>query len=138
MNATPVRHIPRIFGRRRPWLSPALTAGLVLALLISGQAHRAAADTTPSTCAINGLLLSPCPVSATGTLPPDLLNASQLSQGLYAATPAQAQSLQNLEQAAVSNTLADHGLPASDATAAQSWGRNDAEAELWALLVQAI
>lgn len=73
-----------------------------------------------------------------GTLPPDLLNASQLSQGIYAATAAQVLSLQHLQQAAIANTLQDHGLPASDAAAVQSWGRADAEAELWALFVQTI
>ena len=36
------------------------------------------------------------------------------------------------------NTLADHGLPESDRDAVLSWGRDDAEAELWALIVEAI
>ena len=31
-----------------------------------------------------------------------------------------------------------HVVPSSDAAAVQSWGRADAEAALWALLVQAI
>ncbi len=88
--------------------------------------------------------------AASGSAPADLLNISQilydmrvaqlkgLPAPLYAATPAQIQSLQTLEQAAVSATLADHGLPASDADAVQSWARADADAELWALFVQAI
>jgi len=38
----------------------------------------------------------------------------------------------------VSATIVDHGLSADDAAAVQSWGRADAEAELWSLLVQAI
>ena len=41
-----------------------------------------------------------------GCLPPDLLTLS----GLYAATPGEADSLQDLETQAVANTIADHGL----------------------------
>ncbi|HKS69337.1 MAG TPA: Ig-like domain repeat protein, partial [Ktedonobacterales bacterium] len=45
--------------------------------------------------------------------------------------------LDNLQQQAITNTLADHGLPSSEAMAVQGWARDDAEAELYALLVQA-
>ncbi len=90
--------------------------------------------------------------AADGTGPADLVNDIGLSgasrvllygnnplpQSLYAATAAQQSSLEDLEQQAVANTLADHGLPSSDAGAAQAWGRDDAEGELWALLAQAI
>ena len=81
--------------------------------------------------------------AANGTGPADLINDvglsdNPLARGLYSATPAQQASLEDLEQQAVVNTLADHGLPSSDAAAAQTWGRDDAEGELWALLTQAI
>jgi hypothetical protein len=92
------------------------------------------------------------PASADDVGPAHLLNQATLTQycgrvtpstitfaqSLYCATPAQVLSLQNLEQTAITNTLTDHGLPAGDAAAVQSWGRDDAEAELWGLIVQAI
>lgn len=59
------------------------------------------------------------------------------SNGLYYATPAEDIALNDLQQQAITNTLSDHGLPSSDAAAVQSWARDDAEAELYALLVQA-
>jgi hypothetical protein len=73
--------------------------------------------------------------AAGGTAPADLLNLAGLTE---TATPAQIVSLKDLEQQAVSNTLTDHGLPESDFDAAQTWGRDTAEGELWALLVQAV
>jgi len=68
-----------------------------------------------------------------------LLNPSlNGGNGVYAANDAQYASLRNLENQAVGNTLHDHRLPQSDATAAQTWGREDALAELWLLFVEAI
>ena len=58
--------------------------------------------------------------------------------GLYAATAAQYAALQDFQAQAIQNTLADHGLPQSDATAVQTWGRSDALAELWLLIAKAI
>lgn len=102
----------------------------------------AAADLiVPVVCTVDGqqiISLVPCDSIVPSFSPPDLLNIQTLSQGEYAATTAQAASLQDFEQAAVSDVLSDHGLPASDASAVQSWGRDAAEAELWALIVQAI
>ena len=46
--------------------------------------------------------------------------------------------MRNLSDQAIENTLADHQLPASDRDAALSWARDDAEAELWGLIVEAI
>jgi hypothetical protein len=43
-----------------------------------------------------------------------------------------------LEREAVENTVRDHQLPAGDAAAVRSWGRADALAEMWGLVVQAI
>ena len=83
--------------------------------------------------------------------PPDLFNLSALqvpatlpstgdyyAGGIYSATSAQIASLQVLEQEAVTNTISDHALAATDTEAVESWARPDAKAELWALLVQAI
>lgn len=56
---------------------------------------------------------------------------------LFSATAAQITALHALEQQAVADTLADHGLPGSDANAASTWGRDDAESELFLLLTQA-
>ena len=60
------------------------------------------------------------------------------SDGIYQATSAEQTALSNLEAQAVANTLSDHDLPSSDADAVMTWGQADAEAELWALIVQAI
>ena len=43
-----------------------------------------------------------------------------------------------MEEQAVDDVLADHGLPASDRDAVLSYARYDALAELWALIVQAL
>jgi hypothetical protein len=73
-----------------------------------------------------------------------LLNNTELianrvgAERLYAATPAELASLHVFEQKAIHDTLTDHGLPASDSAAVQTWGRADALAELWGLVVQAI
>ena len=100
-----------------------LTAGVVIAL-VAGSLF--APLTTGSAKAAT---YSPAP----------LLNvAIDGGDGIYSATGAQYASLQNLETQAVQNTLAEHGLPSSDAAAVQTWGRADAEAELWALIINAI
>ena len=69
-----------------------------------------------------------------GCLPPDFLNLS----GLYAATPDQSTSLENLESQAVTNVIAAHGLSLTDQNAVLAWGRADAEADLFTLLEEAI
>jgi hypothetical protein len=125
-----VRRILSILGRRRA-LPRVFASVLLLTMLASALPHATPAR-ADNLCTLNPTL---CPPPPTNFAPADLLD---LGQPLYAATAAQVQSLENLEQAAVSNTIRDHGLPSSDANAAQSWGRDDAEAELWALLVQAI
>jgi hypothetical protein len=131
MNITLLRHLlPSCVRRRRDTLLRVFAAVLAVTMLATGLSHTAPARAA-STCTD----ASGNPVDCT---PPALLNLYQLSQGLYSATDAQRQSLANLEQQAVKATSSDHGLASSDATAAQTWGRDDAEAELWALLVQAI
>ncbi|MGH3631175.1 MAG: hypothetical protein ACRDRL_27500, partial [Sciscionella sp.] len=98
-----------------------------------------AADGAGFTCVTSGGLIIgqglPCDY---GTSPPPLLNELALQSGTYAATPAQQASLSNVEQQAVANTISDHKLSASDTTAVQTWGRDDAEGELWALIVRAV
>jgi hypothetical protein len=85
---------------------------------------------------LTALALRPDSAHADATLrPPSLLN---LNQTLYAATSAQATSLRNLELQAVANTIQDHGLAPGDTNAVQSWGRYNAEAELFALIEQSI
>jgi hypothetical protein len=78
------------------------------------------------------------------TPPADLLNFTLLStpgQPFYA-TPAQIASLKTLQQKAIQNLLTDHQLPSDptngEQTAAQTWGRTDALAELYGLITQAI
>ncbi len=67
--------------------------------------------------------------------PPKLLN---LNQSLYAATPAQVTSLRKLEEDAVEDVIEEHGLSDGDTKAVQTWGRHEALAHLWTLLLEAI
>ena len=46
--------------------------------------------------------------------------------------------LLRFERQAVQDTVRDHGLSSSDSSAAQTWGRSTALAELWALILQAV
>lgn len=70
--------------------------------------------------------------------PDQLLNRGQLNGGRHFATAAQQAALAELMQTAVANTAAVHQVPASELSAVQTWGRPDAQAELWGLVVQAI
>ncbi len=69
---------------------------------------------------------------------PAVLDSGLADDGIYQATSAEQTALSDLEAQAVANTLSDHDLPSSDADAVMTWGQADAEAELWALIVQAI
>jgi len=56
-------------------------------------------------------------------------------EGLFTtSTAAQVTALQDLQTLAISNTLKSFNLPASDAAAVQTWGRDDALAQLFTLL----
>jgi hypothetical protein len=133
---------PRRGQHRRRSLSLRLlgfAVALVVCLLVAGF--------PPSTRVTPARAASTCTDSLGNTIPcapPPLLNPALLAPArvgtgdLYAATPAQQQSLQNLEQQAVTNTITDHQLASGDGTAVQSWGQDDAEAELWNLLVSAV
>jgi hypothetical protein len=84
-----------------------------------------------------------CTSSIPNCTPPPLLNDSELiasrlgPERPYAATPGQRAALHYFERQAVENTLRDHDLPAGDAAAVQSWGRADALAQLFGLVVAA-
>jgi hypothetical protein len=67
--------------------------------------------------------------------PPDLLN---LDQPLYAASTAQANSMKNLQDRAIKDVIQSHGLADGDTAAVMTWGRNEAQAELFAVLVNAV
>ena len=136
MNTTPSR--PRHAHPSLDWRNRLLRVfAAFLAMAMLASAHTRAASADP--CRI--IIGDPTP-PVCGTAVPDLLSMEALlgatGNGLYLATTAQIQSLQVLEQAAVSATIRDHRLAAGDADAVQSWGRGDAQAELWALIVQAI
>ena len=85
---------------------------------------------------IMGLAVGPATAGADGgvitTPPPPLLPSVPNAQiGIFGTTDAQYAALQNFQNQAIQNTLQDHGLPQSDATAVQTWGRVDAESALW-------
>lgn len=67
-----------------------------------------------------------------------LLNRGQINGGRHYATDPQRAALTTMMQTAVANTAATHQVPAAELAAVQTWGRPDAQAELWGLIVQAI
>ena len=136
---------PRRGRRLRRAASSAMAVLMVLGVLelMPGRPASAQTPTAPFACVRDGLLLGSWVPCDYGTQPPDLLNAYLLSSGrlggsLYSATAEQREALDRMQDQAVSNTVARFGLPASDADAVKSWGRNDALVELWALLAEAI
>jgi hypothetical protein len=122
---SPTAHPTRPLSKKWQHVLLHLFAIVIALTAFMPSAKLAHADTI--VCSLN----DGCPVYP----PPDLLN---LNQSLYNATPAQVDALQYLEDQAVANTIADHALATTDGNAVKSWGRDDAEAELFALLVQAI
>ncbi len=116
--------------RGRLLLPLVAVSAMLMALTVGGQPADAntTGATNPGCSEINTASFSP------GCLPPLLLNLS----GLYAATPTQTAGLLNLETDAIENTIEDHGLASTDENAVLSWGRDDVEAELFGLIVQAI
>jgi hypothetical protein len=82
---------------------------------------------------------APCD-SAWPCSPPPLLNLddSAPDRALYRATPAQKTALRKFESEAIANVITAHGLSAGDTAAVQTWGRDEALAELYKLLVAAI
>jgi hypothetical protein len=117
-----------IFAR----LLGAFTSFLLLAsMLPAAQPAQAATTCTIALDPKTGQAAPTCPSFA----PPELLN---LSQPLYAATADQTAALQHLETQAVNDVITGHGLSPADGNAVTSWGRAEAQAELYALLVKAI
>src|SRR6201999_3476200 len=104
---------------------------VVTFLAVINSSARASAD-TPSSFPPAELLSLPA-LSA-----PELNNGAYYPAGVYSATSAQRTSLQHLENQAVADTISDHGLAATDTNAVLTWGRNDADAELWGLLNNAV
>ncbi len=132
------RNVARERGRhgRTKWLSIAVIAVLVVAFSLNP------ATPTPARADCIGVI---CPGGGPGTVPPAiLLNPDQITGNgqfagnIYNATPAQVKSLDNLQAQAIQNMLSEHGLPSSDYTAAETWGRDDALADLWGLILQAM
>jgi hypothetical protein len=136
------------------WLAThILSARLVypLAVLVAlGEPVRAAVATarppdegSPSTTSSEPQQLDPNLIQLCGYneekcepwAPPPLLN---LDQQVFFASSAQRTSLRELEKKAVANVIKDHGLTDADSIAVQTWGRYEALAEMYALLVQAI
>jgi hypothetical protein len=111
-------------------------AGLCLAAFTLVPISFAVATSTASAQTCIPAIPSSC--QSTEVAAPLLSQFIDGGNGIYAATDAEYASLVNLENQAVQNTLADHGLPQSDAIPAQTWGRDDALAELWQLIVQAM
>ncbi len=120
MNWHPLHRLLPARKARRRVLVLFLAVVLLTPIGLIPQAQTASAQT------------SDCDVAACP--PPALLN---LNQPLYAATAAQMSSLENLETEAVNNITAAYGLSPSDSDSVLSWGRADADAELYALLLQA-
>jgi len=111
-----------------------LTVALGLNPLV--LAGTASADGSGCIDGIDVVTGGPCP---TTDAPAPLLSPYiDGGDGIYEATAAQYASLEDLENQAVLNTVADHGLPSSDAAAALTWGRDEALGELWNLIVTAI
>jgi hypothetical protein len=134
MDTTLLRYLlPAFARRRRDTLMRLFAIVLAVSMLIAGVYQNPATAKAAATCTDSLGNTIPC-------APPPLLNSALLNQsgGLYEATAAQQQSLANLEQQATQATINDHQLASSDGTAVQSWGRDDAEAELWTVLTQAI
>lgn len=128
------RRARTLLGAGRRSLSAVTAVAVVVATAVAvtvGGAGAASAAVVP--------LLNPAylgtGVVVSGTGP---ATGNPSPQYLYSATNQQLVALDALEQQAITNTLSDHGLPASDAEAVTTWARPDAEAELWGLLVQAI
>jgi hypothetical protein len=143
-----LRHIRSICGqRRRPALLAAISIVALVAALTTNCAPAGADNIVPATTAETVQYVpgqQECGVIAPGQADSGELGcytytpvspSSLLSVG---GTPAEQAALGDLEQQAVSNTLAEHGLPTSDAPTVLVRARPDVEANLWALLWQAL
>ena len=112
-----VRRTTRAATPRATWYAAFVLAALLASFLQLTQAPAPAQAATVATFAA-----------------PDLLNPRVVAD----ATPAQADALRRFQAQAVDLTLAHYGLPAGDREAVKSWGRTEAQAMLWGLMVQAV
>ena len=113
-----------------------LLLALVAALmhLVHTPSPARAEEGAPCFLAANGTLTCPDDTApAPSYSPPDLLNPRVVAEA-----PGHADALRRFEAKAIELTLARHGLPASDRDAALTWARNDAQATLWSLVVDAM
>lgn len=127
-----------------------IVAGLVAIVLAGGLLGRGVADPAPALAShcppgqvdviIGGNLILCVPSGGLGNdlAPDELLNRGQINGGRHYATDAQKAALTALMQTAVANTAQTHQVPAGELSAVQTWGRADAQAELWGLVVKAI
>jgi hypothetical protein len=99
----------------------------VMAVPVMARAGSAAADDPP---------VADVDCGNTACPPPPLLGT--LDRGLTKATPAQVQSLRNLEADAVADVIRIHDLSASDTNAVLTWGRAEAQAQLFTRLLNAV
>ena len=145
VQAPELLHSVEATGHRGPWRAGgrwragrrAVGVVVVVALVCLGLAVGRASAASPEP-------IPTCTSSIPNCTPPPLLNNTQLINSRvgperpYAATPAELAALQAFEHKAVKDALDEHQLPASDTAAMRSWGRADALAELWGLVVHAI
>ena len=108
-------------------VSAAVVAGLAVALPTVSNAI------TPTQTFAPAQLINESALEA-----PAQVNGSYYPGGMFAATDAERTAVNAVEAQAVANTLADHGLPAGDGPSILSWARADADANLWALILQAV
>ena len=98
-----------------------------MAVPVMARAGSAAADDRPLPDVTCGDTFCP---------PPPLLGT--LDRGLTKATPEQVKSLRNLEADAVDDVIRIHGLSGSDTNAVLTWGRSEAQAQLFTRLLNAL
>ena len=118
----------RFFSARRRGREVACVLVAVIAVPVMARAGSAAADDRPLPQVACGNAVW-CP-------PPPLLGT--LDRGLTKATPEQVKSLRNLEADAVDDVIRIHGLSRSDTNAVLTWGRSEAQAQLFTRLLNAL
>ena len=121
----------------RSFLALLLTmAVMATALLIPSPALATPAPAPAPAAAVDPICVSD-PAQCT---PAPMMNKQLLQDpaSVYRATAAQQAAIAALEGEAVTTALSDHQLPASEALAMRSWGRQEVLAQLWALMMKAI
>ena len=130
----PRNHQRKCIPMRRVISSAMCTVAIavVVGLLPGPSAVQAnAASAAAPLCIIDGANELVCPPIFSQ---PDLLNPAELET----ATPEQADALRAFQDQALNNLLTNHQLPPSELPELKTYARDEAHAELWALIVQAI